>query len=80
MRESTSVFRGEWVIPNATRVLSLFSVNLATKGLVHIHYRFLKGGIETLIAILRHTPTTELGAPKAQQSVTMTGINLITTQ
>ena len=80
MRRSTSAFGGEWVIPNATRGLSLFSVNLATKGLVHLHYRFLKGGIETLIAILRHTPTTELGAPKAQQSVTMRRINLVTTQ
>ena len=37
VRRSTSAFGGEWVIPNATRGLSLFSVNLATKGLVHLH-------------------------------------------
>ena len=77
MRESTSAFGGEWVLPNATRGLSLFSVNLATKGLVHLHYRFLKGGTETLIASLRHTPTTELGAPKTPQYVTMTKTILV---
>ena len=33
-------------------------VNLATKGLVHLHYWFLKGGNQTLISNLRHTPTT----------------------
>ena len=68
------------MIPNATRGLSLFSVNLATKGLVHLHYRFLKGGTETLIEILRHTLTTELGAPKSPQSVTMKKSNLVSRQ
>ena len=81
VRRSTSAFGGEWVIPNATRGLSLFSVNLTTKGLVHLHCRFLKGGTETaLIASLRHTPTTELGAPKTPQSVTMTKIILVSNQ
>ena len=67
------------MIPNATRGLSLFYVNLATKGLVHLHKGFLKGGIQTLIPILGHTPTTELGAPK-NQDLTMTNKCLVTRQ
>ena len=46
-------------------------VNLATKGLVHLHYRFLQGGTEALISSLGHTSTTELEAPKSPQSVTI---------
>ena len=57
---------GSGVYPNATRGLSLFSVNLATRGLAHIHYRFLKGGIETLIELKAHTHNL-IGGSQAQQ-------------
>ena len=41
-------------------------MNLATRGLVHLHYRFLKGGIETLIELKAHTHNL-IGGSQAQQ-------------
>ena len=60
-QRSTSRWRGVGMhnAPQTPLEASPYSpVNLATKGLVHLHYWFLKGGTQTLISNLRHTPTT----------------------
>ena len=58
---STSRWRGVGMhnAPQTPLEASPYSpVNLATKGLVHLQYRFLQGGIEAFISSLGHASTT----------------------